>query len=326
MNLIEAFEGQKITGLSPKIDKVIETAISKLYFSDDKVYKIYKYDKAFFGDFSDFSFRKKFYNDDYSWNSAMAPDIYTALQGVKNKNNHYILTSRNEADDFYYVMNKVDTDKCLTNLLIQGQITENDLAKIAYAMGVRIKKLTDEQKKENNNLFSKRMRELAKEDVEDLRSWAYMADPKLLKSKTDEIINEIFRFVEKEKYLERLTEKNLALNIDGHSDNTLFINNEAGFIDIMPPKENWRTGDFYFNICRLATDVAVLWSKDKTEAMYEVFNQIALVVPPPKVRLIYEIRASLIRTAYFYILNKPELAEKYLEFLESRIYLFKNKS
>jgi aminoglycoside phosphotransferase family enzyme len=323
MNLIKAFEGRKIAGLSLKIDKVIETAISKLYFSGDRVYKIYKYDKAFFGDFSNIKFRNKFYNDDYSWNNAMAPSIYTGLQGVKNKNNHYVLISRNEADDFYYIMNRVDTDKCLTNLLIQRQITENDLVKIAYAMGTRIKKLTDDQKKENNKLFSKRVRELAKEDVEDLRSWAYMAEPKLPKSKTDAIVNEIFGFIEKEDYLKRLSQKNLALNIDGHSDNTLFIDGEPGFIDIMPPKENWRTGDFYFNICRLATDVAVLWSKDKTEAMYEIYNQIALVVPPPKVRLIYEIRASLIRAAYFYILNKPELAEKYLEFLELNIFLLK---
>ena len=50
--LIETIETGNFNKLG-KPERIIETLISKLFFFGDDVYKVYKYNKAFFGDFSD---------------------------------------------------------------------------------------------------------------------------------------------------------------------------------------------------------------------------------------------------------------------------------
>src|SRR4030042_4195619 len=143
MNLIQAFEKNLIEDFNTfSPDKVVETIVSKIFFYGDKVYKIYKYEKFFFGDFSDQDFRKKFYNEDFYWNNTMAPHVYLSLWGVKKNSDKYRLTNLSEAEDFFIEMKKFDDDKNLTNLLLKKNMGEEDLAKIVSDMTSRIKKLT----------------------------------------------------------------------------------------------------------------------------------------------------------------------------------------
>lgn len=318
MNLIQAFDQKLVEGLVTPPDKIIETVVSRLYFYGDKVCKVYKYEKAFFGDFSSLEFRRNFYEEDFGWNHIMSPDIYLALQCVKKSDSQYKLANFSEAEDFYIEMKKIDVEKNLTNLILARQINENDLKKITAEMTLRIQNLTNSRKDKMTALFQRGWADLHREDIEDLRNLCYMVDLQLPKSKTDEIIDVLENATRENDYFQDYNLNNLSLMIDNHSDNIIFFNGKVEFIDILPPKENWRVGDPYFNICRPAVDVAVLWSEEKADLMYQTYEQIVNSVPPA-VKTNYEIRSAMIQVSYFYMLNKPELAEKYLKFTEQKI-------
>lgn len=318
MNLIEAFEKTKVSGFYSETDQVIESAISKLFFYGDRVLKVYKYEKYFFGDFSSPSFRKEFYQEDFHWNHAMAPRVYVALKSVKEMGDGYEQANLDNAKDFYIEMKKIDVEKNLTNLLFAKQVSRADLEKIATEMTIRIQNLTRDEKEKLKPLAKRGWFDLLQEDLEDLRHWAYMADPKLPKIKVDELMDILEKAFGEEEYFKNFDSENLSIALDNHSDNILLLNGDVEFLDIMPPKENWRITDPYFNICRPAVDVMVIGTPDEAKAMYRVYEKIAPTVPS-RVKTIYEIRSSMIRAPYFYFLGKPDLAKKFLDFTEAKL-------
>ncbi|MEK7658283.1 MAG: hypothetical protein AAB352_00260 [Patescibacteria group bacterium] len=323
MNLIEAFDKNLISWLDGPPDKIIETIVSKLYFYGDKVYKVYKYEKYFFGDFGFFDFRKNFYEDDFAWNHAMAPDVYLNLRGVEIINNQYKLTNLSKAEDFYIEMKKINVSKNLTNLLLKKQASKKDLTKITTETILRVKKLTNERKSKSENLFKRKLKDMHKEDLESDRNLLYMISSYMPKAKTDEIIDFLKKTSEKNNYFEKYDSKNFLFLIDNHSDNIILFENKIGFIDVLPPKESWRVGNPCFIICRLATDVAVLFNDEKAELIYktyEIFNGSL----PKDIRAIYEIRSALIQIWCFYSQKKIQIAEKYLKFAENKVTYLKN--
>lgn len=173
MNLLEAFEKQAVSGISKTPDRVIETLISKLFFFGDKVYKVYKWNKAFFGDFSSLDFRKDFYQEDFFWNNAMAPHIYLALKPVKFDGNVFIEADIADAEDFYIVMNKIDEKDNLTKKLINKDITAEDLRIITREMTMELDKLTKEKIDTLKNVVDIGLFALEKQIVEELRSWKF---------------------------------------------------------------------------------------------------------------------------------------------------------
>ena len=316
MNLIQAFEKNLIDGFDTSSpDKIIETIVSEIFFYGNKVYKVYKYEKFFFGDFSNQDFRKDFYKEDFYWNNIMAPHIYLALHGVKKFLNKYKIVDLPKAEDFFIEMKKFDTNKTLTNLLLKKQITDKNLAEIVAKMTTRVKKLTANRK---DNLMTRNLAEAQQEDLESDRNLLYMIPSHISKEKTDEIIDFLKGVSKKISYFQNYNSNNLSLSIDNHADNIVFLNDEAEFIDVLPPKEDWRVFDYCFNICRLATDVAVLWSEKKANIIYQTYEKIAESIPTD-VKTIYEIRSALIQLWCFYDLKKPEIAEEYLKFIEKRM-------
>ena len=111
MNLIEAFEQKLVNGFEDKTpDKIIETIVSKIFFYGEDVYKVYKYEKFFFGDFTDKNFRENFYREDFYWNNVTAPRIYLSLKPVKSIGGKYKIVD-SEPEDFFIEMKKFD--ECL---------------------------------------------------------------------------------------------------------------------------------------------------------------------------------------------------------------------
>ncbi len=318
MNLIEAFEKVKVNGFYSPADQVIESAISKLFFYGNRVFKVYKCEKYFFGDFSSPEFRREFYQEDFHWNHVMAPEIYTALKGVEEANGVYKRTDLKRAKDFYIEMRKVDASKNLTNLLGAKQVSPEDLEKITIEMALRVQNLSQSAKEKLRPLTKRGLFDLLRADLKDIRQFAYTADPKLPKAKSDEVMDALEDVCLKEEYFKNFDSENLSIALDNHSDNILFLQGSVEFIDIMPPKENWRVTDPYYNICRPATDVTVISGPEGAEAMYQAYEKIAPGIPN-SVKTIYEIRSSMIRAPYFYILDKPDLAQKYLSFAESKL-------
>ena len=323
MNLISGFEQNLIDGvntLSP--DKVIETIISKIFFYGDRVYKIYKYEKFFFGDFSSFEFRTDFYKEDFYWDNLMAPQVYLKLHGVKKVNNGYQIADLLSAEDFFIEMKKFDDNKNLTNLLLEKNINENDVAKIVSEMAVRLKRLTQDKKHKYANLFGRKLFDIHQEDLESDRNLLYMIPSCVSKIKTDEIINAAKEASVKSSYFQNHDKSELSLLIDNHADNIVFMGKEVGFIDVLPPKESWRVGDINFNVCRLGTDVSVLHSEEMGNMVYKSYEKFAGPIPA-EAKAIFEIRSALIQAWCFYSANKSEIAGNYIKFAGNRASFLK---
>lgn len=313
MNLIEAFDKNLIIDKKP--DKIIETIISKLYFYGDKVYKIYKYEKFFFGDFGDWDFRKKFYEEDFYWNSTMAPSVYLALTGVKNIS---------ETDDFFIEMKKFDDSKNLTNLLIQKNISDIDIEKIILEMIARLNKITSSKKNDPNYNFGRELIDIHLADLESDANLLYLIPSFITKGKTDIIVDFLKNVSLNSSYFKDYNASKLSALIDNHADNIVFLDGQVEFIDVLPPKESWRVGDICFIVSRMAADIAVLWSKEKADILYGIYERNNKPVPP-RIKAIYEIRSALIQIWCFYSQNKLDIAPKYLKFVEEKISFLKNK-
>lgn len=318
MNLLEAFEKQAVSGISGVSDKVIETLISKLFFFGDKVYKVYKWNKAFFGDFSSLAFRKEFYEEDFFWNNAMAPHIYLDLKPVKFDGHSFVETDIDDAEDLYIVMNKIDEKDNLTKKLIGKDISAEDLRVITREMTAELDKLTKEKIDTLKDVIGMGLFALEKQIVEELRAWCYMADPLYTKEKTDKVLEVLLRAITDDEYLKNFKKSDLSLAIDNHSDNILFSNGKLGFLDIFPPRDIWRIVDPFYNICRLATDVAVLQGRDLANEMYDEYKKI-MPLGPEKIKSVYELKAALIKGPYLAVLKRGEEAQKYFDFIEQKI-------
>ena len=87
MELIESFEKGLVSDFGMP-EKVVETAISKLFFFPSRVIKVYKPGEYFFANLSNKESRRKFFEDDFFWNHAFAPETYLRL--VEHEGDFYI--------------------------------------------------------------------------------------------------------------------------------------------------------------------------------------------------------------------------------------------
>ena len=102
----------------------------------------------------------------------------------------------------------------------------------------------------------------------------------------------------------------------------MFLDGEVNFVDVLPPKESWRVGDLFFDICGLATDIAVLLNDDKSEIVYQAYENSKNV--PEEIKSIYELRSALIQMWCFCSVNNLDTAKKYFDFAENKIHLLAN--
>lgn len=320
MNLIKTFEQNLVDGfLGKSSDKTIETIVSKIFFYEEDVYKVYKYEKFFFGDFTDKDFRRNFYIEDFYWNHITAPHIYLALRPVKIIEGKYKIVDSSEAEDFFIEMRKFDDNKNLTNILLQKQISNEDIKKIVIEMTSRLKILTENKRKSLEYDFNKKLIDIHLADLDSDRNLLYLIPSFIKKEWADKTFNFLKKISINNNYFLNYHSNNLSLLIDNHADNIILSNGEVDFVDVLPPKESWRVGDVSFNICRLATDVAVLLVKDKADIVYQNYKDI-----PEQIKKIYEIRSALIQIWCFCAVNNLDIAKKYLNFAETKILSLKN--
>lgn len=303
MKLLEKFEKNLIFP-DKKYDRLVESAISKLFFYGDKVCKVYKNEKYFFGDFRNSSFRNKFYREDFDWNRTLSPTIYKKLVSVDN--------------DFYILMKNVNTEKSLFNLLQKKKVKRDQLCRFIKDITRKIDFLTKKKNRQLKNISSLGLYKILMQDVSDLVPWSAMAAPALPISISKKFIDSLKTAIKDEKYFRNFRKNKITASPDNHSGNIILISDKYAPIDVMPPKPSWRVCDPYANICRPAVDAAVLQSEKLADSMYQTYESIKPSVPP-RVKTIYELRSALIMLPYMYVLDKPSLGKKYLRFIEQRI-------
>ncbi len=300
-----------------KPDKVIETAISKLFFFGNQVVKVYKHDNFFFANLAEPKTRRKFYEDDFSWNHTASPKIYLELKGV-------LADSLSEAgvaegDDYYILMNKINGSATFTCLLAEKKLTLSDTRCISRELIKLSRRLTTKRIKDFSHLTSQGWRELwLKNEVDSLRPWLAMAKEYIALSEAEKMTKVLETASRTEKYFSTFNNDCLTAVIDNNSDNLLWLNNQPGFIDIMPPMESWRVADEYATVVRTAVDACVIGGREYGQVVYDIYRQFRDDIPD-KVRIIYEVRAALIQWPYRHLIGQHKLAEKYRKFILLRV-------
>ncbi len=317
-NLIEIIESGKFNGLG-KPDRVIETLISKLFFFDDFVYKVYKYNKAFFGNFSDDRFRHEFYHNDFTWNNTMAPDIYLKLGYVKNDTDTVIETTHDSSEDYYILMRKIDDSQTLLKLIRKNSLQKSDLDLITREMFKRLEKLTEIKRTDMEDLFDMTYVDLELQNMESTREWLYMASDFISKTEIDSLVEKLKAFIQSNPFFKNFDKNSYLACIDNHGGNILFAEGKVNFIDSMPPMRIWRIQSDAYSISRPATDFEVLLSKEYADVMFAEFEKVRHTKLDSKVRAYLQTAAALIQAPYLYILKEPEDAQKFWNFAKNKI-------
>ena len=250
----------------------------------------------------------------------MSPEVYRGLLAVKRHGELFEEVDNFEAaEDFYIEMRAIDETKNLSRLLEQRIVSLSEIETLATTIIEKIRTLTQQRKDTYPHLFSKSLYEISCESWEDMRQWMYSVEKHIPKNFTDELFNLVTEKLAKEPYFISHPQSDLCLNIDNNSDNVLFFDGAPVFIDVMPPKENWKVNGEFLVIARTAVDAYALGSKELGDAVYRTYEARCEKSIPHVARLLYEIRAACIQWPYRHMLDEHERALKFKTFALNKI-------
>ena len=109
---------------SPDQIKLVQTHISYVLISREKVYKIKKPVDFGFLDFTTLEKRKLYCEREIEFNSRLTPEIYLKVETVRKTNGDYHYNGDGEIVDYAVVMKKFDEKNSLLNLLNENKINE----------------------------------------------------------------------------------------------------------------------------------------------------------------------------------------------------------
>ncbi|NTW13677.1 MAG: hypothetical protein HGA31_01460 [Candidatus Moranbacteria bacterium] len=319
MDLLHAFENGRVDVISGLPDRVVETILSRLFFFEDRIFKVYKWRNGSIGDFTDPEFRSEFFRDDFTWNVSMSPDTYVRLGFVAKRGGRYYEVHESEAEDFFIEMNRINQDEILFELLKCGKISEKDLRATVVTMFDRLGALTESVRDLFPDIFSIPLPELHLMDMQSTREWIRMTDDFPFHEEAGIVSLTLERFIASHRPFREFETKRYCASIDNHAGNIVFSRGETKFIDSMPPMRIWRAQTPLYILSRPATDVEVLIGKELSDAMYEEYSSMTGVETDPLERSYCQAVSALIMAPYMHSLHEKELSRKYLDFAKEKI-------
>jgi len=323
--IIESFLQGNILNLEEKgiIPKHIETQISHVFLFPASVYKICKRDNNFFNEhfrnIADLKMRISFYKSDFFENNYFSPDVYQKVYGIKAQGLDVILLdSLDEGEDVVMKMKKIDLKSNLSLLLHEKILTEADFKSMGYQQTKAVAEYPHQPKTTESyyDIFQRRL--------DDLRDWIYSATDYINKEKTDDIINILRNYVEKNKDdFKNFDVNRYVISLDNHSDNIFYENGKTFFLDIYPPKEDWMIVSPWINIYRPATDILILMGEKYARAFIQGYKDYYGSLDE-KHELFYFIYSAAIQAVSLHNLSnnnkvKAEDAIKYRDFIFNNI-------
>ncbi len=287
----------------------IETVISNVFISKDKVYKIYKNNNEFFNkgfrNISQRSARLSFTKRDFEWNNTLNPSVYLETVGVCVKDGT-VQGVANRMEELVIVMKRIDNKDILFERLVAGKVSEND----CYTMGKQLaKNLAKVQKKflKKHNYFK-----VFKSLIDDAYGWAKVASKYITIKELKQYCDFLDSFRKKNKSLfQGQLSKGITCIGDIHSHNAVFSNKTLYLMDTFPPKESWFVGHAVIPLYRLATDIWALTGKK------ELFNEFIKGYESDsdfkidrKLDPIYIIYSSIIMISYLYMLQETDASKR----------------
>lgn len=311
MNIVTALEDLALEGINGDHDRVIETVLSKLFVRGEEVHKAYKHRTADFADLADRDIRRAYIAEDFFWNNAMAPEIYRELRHVRREGNQFLHVAESEGEDWYIVMQKIDTSQDLMRAIETGTLSKDTLALYVRTLLERLLTLTEARRGELERFFTNDAAHIRAE-VLGACDWAsFDGAPHLTLHEVARARALMERALDKEKYFQNPV-KDISVVIDTNAENILFIDGKIMFIDVMPPKDAWRVHDRYFLICRTSADIRAQHGDEHADVLHDTYGEHS-ELPPETVRTLYEIAASLIQVPYRKMVGRDDLAAKYAD-------------
>lgn len=215
-------------------------------------------------------------------------------------------------------MKNIDCTKSLTNLLRAHEVTPVMMRVLTEKLVGTMREISVTHRARLEHLFARGWMKLHCDDLEDLRHFAYNVDEYVSRERIDEIIDVLLRVSRHEPYFLEHGGHRLSAAIDNNPDNVLFLNDRPSFIDVMPPKEEWKVADEYFTIVRNAVDGCVLGNEGLRNVVYKSYFEQNPVVPR-SVTKIYEIRSGMIQWIHRIFLEQFDITEKYRRFTEDTV-------
>lgn len=316
MRFAEALEGGKTQFGVP--ENIITTLVSKIFIFENTVLKVYKHETFFFADLHSYESRKIFYGEDFFYNNTAAPEIYTHLWGVQERDGVFSFVPFSAGEDFVIEMSRIDDSKTFTKLLINNQLTKSDIEGFVEALVATVRTLTRERRDQLDFLFHKGLLEIMRENTKSLHDWMLSQAPRVPKDDCDTVYELLTRVLESEVYFKDIQPTELSCAIDNNCDNLILLNGKPSFIDIMPPMVVWRVVDEYATVSRLIVDVEALAGPELGEVARATYARYGDVLPPA-VRLMHEIRAAGIQWPYRYMLGQDAVAERFGVYTKKKI-------
>ncbi len=121
------------SGIFPEGEKVslVTTHISYVFIGEEIVYKVKRPVDFGFLDFTTLEKRKFYCEKEVELNRRASPEIYLGVRGIFEEGGLYNLDGRGSLVDYAVVMRRMDLDRMMDKLLLEGKLTEEDIVKVS---------------------------------------------------------------------------------------------------------------------------------------------------------------------------------------------------
>lgn len=319
MNLIRAFETGHVEGVEGLPEKTIETGQSKVFLLGEKAYKVYKYYVHQYADMRFLDTRRVAYHVDFEWNHVLSPTIYPGLRSVREENGRWIQTTDERAEDYYFLMMRLDETQGLNEKLRLHLVTQDDLREILVEMRAGIAQLTEVMLPRLADIVALGWSAIMAARINETGDYGYTAAPHILRERTKEVCTILKNFLTTHPYFPTITREHLEVAPDNHSDNICYVKGKPLFFDVLMTQPIRQVADEHFNAVRLAADVAVVGGQKEVKGFYDIYAEMHTRELPEKVARFYEVYNAFLKAAYLFNTGYGKRAKQYMAFVDATI-------
>jgi len=291
---------------------LIQTHISWVILTDKHAYKIKKPVDFIFLDFSTLEKRKHYCKREVELNKRLAADMYLQSIPIYKKNDTYsFVNPEGEIIDYAVLMNRMDTSKEMDKLLLNNQVTEREIEKLAKKIADFHQQSTVIKKAIDINAIKIRFN-----DIEEVLKSVISPVAESFYPVIREAIEISNRFLDKHQlYIKERASKGFVRDVHGdlHMGN-IFLYEEPVIFDCIEFNDQLREMDILDEIAFLGMDLDAYGRKDLSEHLYKIYLQYSGNQESIETGLLFKYfkyyRANI--RAKVYLLNALEMSDPIL--------------
>ena len=247
-----------------------ETHISWIFLTGEIVYKVKKPVNLGFLDFTALEERRRFCHREVELNRRLSPDIYLGVSEVRLDGARYTMDGPGTTVEYAVRMRQMPADRSLAALLRAGQVTEEDMRRIA----ARIAAFHATAETSDEITRAGGLETLRGNIRENFRQVARFIGTRITEAQLDDIraFSEAFLEANRDLLQQRATAGRIR---DGHGDihteQVYLIDGAVHFLDCIEFNDRLRYGDVVQDVAFLAMDLEYRWNTDLAHACINAY-------------------------------------------------------